>query len=227
MSNNSVYVDPRVQKVLNLYADVIAGDFYSLPVREQLELQALRLTEAHHNRDNSVCFQIGSWHPGLVGKHDDVILNHIFSIDDGRTTIAREYGFKDWNDVDSIADRRSNVKFEKAVNTMLSGNLSLLKGLIGETPDLISARSQYGHNATLLHYAGTNGVESYRQVVPLNLAEIVDFLIASGADLTSKASIYGGSTPRELFETSKHSYEANVHKDVIAVFKKHEAGPGR
>ena len=223
MSNDNVYVDPKVQKVINLYADVFTGDFYSLPIRRQLELQADRLTEAHHNRDDSVCFQIESWHPELVGKQDEQILNHVFSIDDGRTTIAREYGFKNWNELDSIANRRSNVKFEKAVNTMLSGNLVLLKGLIEETPDLISERSQYGHSATLLHYAGTNGVESYRQVVPLNLSEIVDFLIASGANLTSKANIYGGSTPRELFETSKHSYESDVHKDVITVFKKYEA----
>jgi hypothetical protein len=106
---------------------------------------------------------------------------------------------------------------------MLSGNLSSLKRLTGETPDLISARSQYGHGATLLHYAGTNGVESYRQVVPLNLPDIVEFLLASGADPASKANIYGGNTPRELFETSKHSYESGVHHDVIAVFKKYEA----
>ena len=92
---------------------------------------------------------------------------------------------------------------------------------------MISERSQYGHSATLLHYAGTNGVESYRQVVPLNLSEIVDFPIASGADLTSKANIYGGSTPSELFETSKHSYESGVDKDVITVFKKYEAMLGR
>lgn len=223
MSKDNVYVDPQVQKVRKLYADVFTGDFYSLPVRRQLELQADRLTEAHHNRDASVCFQIESWHPELVGKQDEQILEHVFSIDDGRTTIAREYGFKNWNDVDSIGDRPSNVKFEKAVNTMLSGDMLLLKGLIGATPDLISARSQYGHSATLLHYAGTNGVGSYRQVVPLNLADVVDFLIASGADLTSKANMYGGSTPRELFETSKHSYESGVDKDVIAVFKKYEA----
>ena len=86
----------------------------------------------------------------------------------------------------------------------------------------MGARSQYGHSATLLHYAGTNGVESYRQVVPLNLAEIVDFLIAAGADQHSKANIYGGSTPRQLFESSKHSYESKVYKDVVGVFSRHE-----
>ena len=224
MSSNTVYVDPRVQKVIDLYADILAGDFYSLPVRRQLDVQAARLTEAHHNRDDSVCFQIGSWHPGLTGMHDDAILDHPFDINDGRTTIAREYGFRDWKEVDALADRRSDVKFEGAVNTMLSGDLSGLEGLIGGAPGLIGARSEYGHRANLLHYAGTNGVESYRQVVPSNLAEILDFLIAAGADMKSKAAIYGGSTPRELFKTSKHSYESNVYPDVIAVFEKYESG---
>ncbi len=223
----NVYVDPAVRKVRNLYADILADDFYSLPVRRQLELQAARLTETHHRGDDTVCFQIGSWHPKLVGQNDDAILSHAFNIDDGRTTIAREYGFRDWDEVDSLAERTSDVNFERAVNTMLSGNLSALQRMVGESPGLISAKSQYGHKATLLHYAGTNGVESYRQIVPLNLAEIVDFLIASGADLTSKAKIYGESTPRELFETSKHSYESNVHEDVSAIFKKYETGPGR
>ena len=223
MSNVNVYIDPRIQKVIELYADLFGRDFYSLPIRRQMELQADRLTEAHHNRDDSVCFQIGSWHPDLVAKSDEQILNHVFSIDDGKVTIAREHGFKGWNEVESIEGRESDVAFEKAVDTMLSGDLSSLRAQIRETPNLISARSQYGHSATLLHYAGTNGVESYRQVVPLNLAKIVDVLITSGADQNCKANIYGGSTPRELFESSKHSYESKVYEDVISVFSKHEA----
>jgi hypothetical protein len=227
MSNDRVYVDPKIKKVLELYADLIVGDFYACPVGKQLELQAERLTEAHRNRDDSVCFQIGSWHPALVGQSDDRILSQAFGIDDGRATIAREYGFKDWKEVDAIASRRSDATFEAAVNVMLSGNLTRLKELLEETPDLIGARSQYGHRATLLHYAGTNGVESYRQVVPLNLAEIVDALIASGADPTGEANIYGGSTPRALFETSKHSYESGVHAGVVTVFDKYDNGPGR
>jgi hypothetical protein len=119
MNKHNVYVDPKIQKVLDLYADVFAGDFYSLPVKRQLELQAARLTEAHHRGDDAVCFQIGSWHPGLIGKQSDAILGHKFGIDDGRTTVAREYGFKDWNDVESVRGRMSDVKFEQAVNTML------------------------------------------------------------------------------------------------------------
>ena len=221
MGNDNVYVDPKVQKVLRLYEDLFGKDFYSLPIKRQLGLQVDRLTEAHHHRDDSVCFQIASWHPDLVGKSDAQILDSAFSLDDGKITIAREYGFKDWNEVDSLEGRPSDVHFENAVDTLLSGNLSSLKEQTRDRPYLLSARSQYGHSATLLHYVGTNGVESHRQVVPLNLAQITEFLMASGADPRSKANIYGGSTPRELFESSKHSYESKVHGSVVAVFNKY------
>jgi hypothetical protein len=167
-------------------------------------------------------FRFCSWHPELLGKSDAQILGYGFTIDDGKVTIAREYGFKDWHAVNSLEEGHSDIDFENAVNTMFSGDLPGLKEQLKGRPDLVHARSRYGHSATLLHDAGTNGVESYRQVVPLNLADIVDFLILSGADPDCRVNIYGGSTPRTLFESSKHSYESKVHKKVIAVFKKYE-----
>ena len=222
MSDVSVYVDPKIRKVIELYADIFASGFRSLPIGTQPSLQAARLTEAHHNRDDSVCFQIGSWHPDLVGQSDERILNYSFTVDDAKVTVAREYGFTDWREVEVIEERASDVAFENAVDTMLSGNLASLKEQIRNTPHLLGARSRYGHSATLLHYGGTNGIESYRQVVPLNLAEIVDFILAAGADQHSKANIYGGSTARQLFESSKHSYRSKVYEDVVSVFSRHE-----
>jgi hypothetical protein len=194
-----------------------------LPIGTQLGLQATRLAEAHQRREDSVCFQIGSWHPDLVGQSDERILNCSFNGDDAKITIAREYGFKDWGDVEAIEALASDVAFENAVDTMLSGNIDSLREQIEKRPELLRSRSQYGHRATLLHYAGTNGVESYRQVVPLNLAAIVDVLIAAGADQHSSANIYGGSTPRQLFESSQHSYKSTVYEDVVSVFNRYES----
>jgi hypothetical protein len=111
MRDDKVYVDAKIRKIRDLYADVIAGNLYALPVGRQLDLQVERLTEAHRDGNDAVCFQVGSWHPGLMGKPDDEILRYPFNLDDGRITIAREYGFKDWRDVQAIADRRSNVIF--------------------------------------------------------------------------------------------------------------------
>jgi hypothetical protein len=223
MNDNGVYMDSKIRSLRELYADLLTDDLYALPVKKQLELQADRLAQAHRAGNDAVCFQIGSWHPALVGKPDTEIMAHAFGVDDARVTIAREYGFADWKDAASIGERHSNVRFEQAVNTMLAGDLASLRVSIREIPGFVSARSQYGHRATLLHYAGTNGVESYRQIVPLNLAEIVGFLIAAGADPIATAHIYGASTPRHLFDTSKHSYESGVHPRVVAVFDKHGA----
>jgi len=35
------------------------------------------------------------------------------------------------------------------------------------------------------------------------------------------------STPRHLFETSKHSTDSGVYKDVIAVYNRHQPACGR
>ncbi len=220
--NDKVYIDRKVQKLQELYKNLFDREFYALPIGTQLELQAEILTQAHRNQNRSVAFQIASWHPKLVGKSDAQILDYTFTMNDGRLTIAREYGYKNWNEVEALEDKSSNADFEQAVNTMLAGDLPSLVEQIKESSNLVRARSRYGHGATLLHYAGTNGVESYRQVVPQNLANIVEFLLASGADHTCEANIYGGSTARALFESSKHSYESKVHENVVAVFEKHE-----
>jgi hypothetical protein len=220
--NENIYIDREVQKLRELYEDLFNREFYALPIRTQLELQAEIMTKAHRDQDRAVVFQITSWHPELVGKSDAQILDYTFTMNDGRVTIAREYGYRDWDEVEAIEDRSSDADFEHAVNTMLAGDLSSLIEQIGERSNLVRARSKYGHGATLLHYVGANGVESYRQVVPLNLAKIVEFLLASGADHMCEANIYGGSTPRALFESSKHSYESRVHENVVEVFKKHE-----
>jgi hypothetical protein len=220
--NDKVYIDPDVQNLLELYGDLFNKEFYAQPIVMQLEMQAEILTNAHGNHDRSVIFQIASWHPELVGKSDVQILDHPFTRNDGRATLAREYGYKDWAEVEKLDRQSSDVDFERAVNTMLAGDLLSLKEQIGERIGLARTKSQYGHGATLLHYAGTNGVESYRQVVPLNLAEIVEFLFASGADYSCEANIYGGSTARALFESSKHSHESRIHQRVVPVFKKYE-----
>ncbi len=223
MSNVKVYIDPKVQKVRDLYADLLTAEFYSMPIRIQLELQAARLTEAHRRGNDAVCFQIGSWHPDLTGEPDERILEYAFSLDDASLTVAREFGYKSARDVEALADKGSSAAFERAVNTMLAGDLASLKTMIAARPELLYERSQYGHGATLLHYTGTNGVESHRQVVPSNLAEIVEFLIAAGADPSSKAEIYGRTAPRELFETSKHSHRSGVYGPVMSVFTKYDA----
>jgi len=72
---------------------------------------------------------------------------------------------------------------------------------------------------SLLHYIGANGVESYRQITPMNAAEIVKTLIDAGADVNAPANMYGGSTPLELVLSSAHPHNAGVVDEIAAVLR--------
>ena len=103
---------------------------------------------------------------------------------------------------------------------MLAGDLDKFTSTLTTTPALAQQQSQYGHRATLLHYLGANGVESYRQVTPLNAVKIAECLIEAGANVNATANIYGGSRPLGLLTTSAHPANAGVTADVAAVLEK-------
>ena len=103
---------------------------------------------------------------------------------------------------------------------MVTGDLATLGALLEARPDLVRARSAYGHGATLLHYLGANGVETYRQRTPLNAAEVARLLIARGAEVGAAAAMYGGGqTALDLLVTSAHPAEAGVTDSVAAVLR--------
>jgi len=132
--------------------------------------------------------------------------------------VANQYGFKHWELVKNLT-LPYNIEFEMAINELLAGNLVALRNRIAATPKLVTMRSQYGHRATLLHYAGNNGVELWRQKIPSNLATIMKFLINNGADVNAKMPIYGGEhTTYELLVTSAHPYDANCIDELKSVF---------
>ena len=106
--------------------------------------------------------------------------------------------------------------FEKAVNVMLAGDLEEFESMIRSNPALVRQRSPFVHEATLLHYAGSNGVEIWRQVVPTNLPEIVHFLLDMGADVTAKMKVYESyHDVMSLAQSSAHPYDADVREELL------------
>ncbi len=101
---------------------------------------------------------------------------------------------------------------------MLEGDVNALRGLLERKPSLVHERSEFGHRSTLLHYVGSNGVETHRQRVPHNLAEITQTLLDAGADVNATAEMYGGgSTTIALLITSSHPADAGVMDEVVKV----------
>lgn len=215
-----VYVSDQVREVERLHHDLLTDAMGQLPIRDQLDRQAHRIVEAHNAGDRAVVPHITCWHPTSVCHSADDIMGGEFTLDDARQTIAREYGFADWSDMEARGARPPDLDFELAVDTLLRNDGEKLRGLLTDDPSLIHRRSSFGHRSTLLHYVGSNGVETHRQRVPLNLAEITPLLVNAGADVNATANMYGGgSTALGLLVTSDHPAKAGVTDDVRKVLE--------
>ncbi len=210
-----IYIDNDVMQVAELHRPLLDRYPAAGTIREILDTQARTLLAGHRERDRRVCVQLKNWHPQLVGRLEAEILKADVGIEDMRLAVAREHGFDSWDEVtagDSLLDHR----FEHAATAVVTGD-ALTLGLMLEDPSLIHSRSRYGHRATLLHYVAANGVETWRQTVPYNAAEIVRILIAAGARPDARARFYGGDvTTEDLVTTSAHPAAAGVAGEILA-----------
>jgi hypothetical protein len=219
MSENgpTVYVCDEVRQVERLHRDLFTEEFRQLPIREQLDRQAQRIWEAHQSGNPAMVTHVKCWHPDLVGHSADEIMNCDFTRDDAREVMAREYGYLDWNDASERGTQPPDPIFEAAVDALVDGDVQSLQRLLDQDRSLVHQRSRFGHEATLLHYVGSNGVETYRQKVPPNLPEVAQLLLDAGADVNALANMYGGSTVIALLVTSEHPAQAGVVDDVVQV----------
>lgn len=206
-----VYVAAEVAEVEALHPYLGDLAFAALPIRDQIAKQAETVHAAHSAGDRRVRMQIMSWWPDARGSTVDEVMTASFTRNDARLTLAREYGFGDWNEVRSLGETTPNAEFELALDEMLTGNIDRFHRLLESVPHLATEKSRYGHRATLLHYLGANGVESHRQKTPLNAVELAELLIARGADINAEANMYGGGqTALALASTSAHPREAGI-----------------
>lgn len=209
--NPKIYIHKNTQQVYDLHKTTIEQTNENTTILAQLTDFADNLFAAWKARTPVCKGQINNWHPDFIGKDIDVIFKANFTLADARLSIAKDCGFTDWEAVEKLGETRFNMAFEKAVDTLLAGDLADLESQIEQQPELINLRSLYGHQATLLHYAGSNGVEMWRQQTPYNLPEIVQFLLATGADRNATMSVYGGAfTTWEMVATSTHPQAAGV-----------------
>lgn len=191
---------------------------YSL-IRTHLSKMADRMLEGIVTQENIIYTEINNYHPKYLGKSIDELKKINFTIDDCRTTIANEYGFKNWKTVEQ-SNIRYDVVFENAVNQLINGNFDALKYTIHTHPYIISKRSNYGHRATLLNYTASNGVEMWRQKAPKNLPLITEFLIENGANTRAKMKVYGGYYDTlSLLKSSIHPFDAGIGNEMITILE--------
>ena len=151
-----------------------------------------------------------------------------FSAADVKSIIASNHEFETWHAFAAFAEARRQpgspvAQFEDAVDAIVQGNTDALKQLLERNPDLVRARSMRKHHSHLLHYVGANGVEGFRQRTPKNAVQVLEVLLAAGAEVDAKADMYGGSTTVGLVATSIHPQNAGVQDDLIDVLIAHGA----
>ena len=145
---------------------------------------------------------------------------------DAQFVIARSHGFESWPKFSAHLDAlaHAGAPFEAVAQAIVDGDEETLRRLLRERPELIRARSEREHRATLLHYVSANGVENYRQQTPQNIVRIAEILLAGGAVVDAEASVYGGGgTTLGLVATSAHPRQAGLQIALIQLLLDHGA----
>ncbi len=220
-----------------------------LPARprlEQYQKQAKDLLEAFNSGNPEAMRWVKRYHRRLPGRPDTNDRNKVtdseirsakLSLIDAQFVIAREHQFENWSKfkkhVEELNRKNSRVaQFEAAVDAIIAGDITTLKRLLRENPELIRARSTREHRATLLHYVGANAVEGYRQKTPKNAVKIAEVLLKAGAEVDADLD-YGpmrkrypertGSTTLGMVATSCHPAVAGVQIPLLDILLKYGA----
>ena len=214
-----IYKPFIVNELERFYGSVLT-DIQSYPnIQSHLQAIAEKMWEGIPSNHPSILREVSNYHSSFLGKQNKELIESTLDFSDCQHTIANEYGFKNWEAVEQLGDLQYNFEFEKTVNALLEGDFELVKSQILKYPQLLFTTSNYGHQATLLHYTANNGVEMWRQKIPNNLVEITKYLIAEGADKNAKMKVYGGEFDTySLLVSSAHPHEAGIKEEMKKAF---------
>ncbi len=177
--------------------------------------QAEALFAALNAGDENAAWRFKWEHPRFRGQTVDAVRAATLDLADAQTVIAAEHSFSSWEQLAeftrAVASDPQIQRFEQAVDAVVSGDAVTLRDLLRDDPELVRARSQRRHHATLLHYIGANGVEGYRQQTPPNAVEIAKMLLDAGAESDALADMYESKcTTMGLLVSSVHPAKAGL-----------------
>ena len=214
-----IYKPKVVKELRKFYGIDLLVNSNEIPfVKDYLLSLAKRMLEGVQEGHAFIFQEINNYHKSHLGQPINELKKMKWTLENCQEAIANEHGFKNWNAIDS--DLKYDKGFEVAVDFLLNGQFDDLKKCLNKDSGLIFRKSQFGHQATLLHYVGSNGVEFWRQVVPYRLPEMTKYLIKKGANKNAKMKVYGGEfSVLPLLESSAHPYQAGLVEEMIEILK--------
>lgn len=214
-----IYIHEHVQQIKDLYFDVLSKKESYKSVVAFLQDCADASYQNYKDAKSDFTIEFSQFHPQCRNLPASEIVASIWTIDDFRLTLARAYTFADWEQVVQ-RDAQFDPLFEVAVDWLLAGEFKRLIQLINSKPYILTRTSPFGHQAGLIHYCGSNGVEIWRQVVPSNLPQMMDYLIENGADPKQENNIYNmNSSLQGLIESSAHPSAAGIESALLDILK--------
>ena len=208
---------------------------FTAPI-EEYQRQATALFDALKSGDQAAEWHFKWEHPRFRGKTVDEVraASATLDLDDARLVIAHEHGFEDWPHLEKFTEAvRTDadvIRFETAVEAIVSGDAATLRSMLREHPQLVRARSSRRHHATLLHYIAANGVEGQRQKTPANAVEIARMLLDAGAEADALADMYDNKcTTMSMLVSSAHPHIAGLQGALAETLLEYGAeleGPG-
>ncbi len=214
-----IYQAPVIKSIISFYGGLLPPNSIDT-IFEHLNKLAERLYEGLKQQERCLYTQINNYNPDYIGIKVTELKEKKFDLTDCQHTIANEYSFGSWKEVQKMEETYYNVEFENCINAIVKGDINSLKASIQSNPKLLHLQSQYGHQATLLHYTASNGVELWRQQTPQNLPEIIKLLLEEGADKNAKMNVYGGQfTAYELYISSAHPSDAGLDKSTADLLR--------
>ncbi|GLR19272.1 NAD(P)H-hydrate epimerase [Portibacter lacus] len=207
-----IYMPDGVTSVIELHRGMLSKGESSVTILEFIKEYADRLKAGFEAKNKAVAIDILNYYKPLMGRTQEEIFKESLEDSDFLIIAANVHGY---DSSDKIPTELIDIKFEKAVDLLLAGEYYDLKVMLEESPHLVHQHSQFGHKGQLIHYCASNAVEIYRQVVPVNLSDIIALLISYGADPTVKIPVYGGQFDfMALYESSAHPHEAPFDIDL-------------
>lgn len=219
MHTHKIYQSEAVVTVQQLHYAIIEQRLTYPSVFIELENYMLNLQRHYEVGNPAVVVEVANHHPELIASPPKEVFHVEMELEDFQLTIAKAYGFEDWKAVRALKNTKHNPAFEMAIDILLTGRIDVLAAHLKQYPEVINQRSAYGHQAGLIHYLGSNGVEIWRQIVPNNLEELLCFLVEKGADPDMTAHLYGENNLLALLTSSDHAWKAGVAKKAITALR--------
>lgn len=217
MTKAKIFRADVVEELIGFYGKILTDRSIYPTIYDHILSLSAKMWEGVQSQIPCVKVEINNYHPDYLGEPLDSSRWQEFTQEECRIAIAHQYGYDGWEEVETQSKIPYDHMFQDAVDLLLAGDLENLTEMVTNNPRVLDEKSQYGHHASLIHYCGSNGVEMWRQQVPLNLIKIVEFLISNGIDVNAQMSIYGRwHTTVQLAATSIHPQEAGILRALIS-----------